>query len=414
MKRHNGAQTDSVRTAPGVAPLEEQVAEPGQSPDPAPGPILVQPRKNGALLRQRGHSALLGGALHDLVTADTRKTIDQLLQRGAALYRKGDVKKAFRAFRAVLRRDPTVTPALEGAAWSAFAQGKYALAQALVCRLPERLTGESFTVKLDGSDLEMVPIQGGRYVMGATDTQMELARDAELETMPRLPDTQGKVPGDMDRITRMLQPHPVKLSAFALSRRCVCNAELGITMPGGLYDDRLPDLDGPMDPAVCSWEQANRFCFLLTWHRGLGMFRLPTEAEWEYVARGWPSIREPAGRFALPDVDHSRPAFTDMRGMVYQWCVDYYSDDAYGSTAARDPFGPKTGTSRVVRGGTFACWDDNTCLLPWNRSESSKCVFELGEDDPPFCTCATGFRLVCVYDRPPGFLELAPNRDDAP
>ena len=131
------------------------------------------------------------------------------------------------------------------------------------------------------------------------------------------------------------------------------------------------------------------------------MFRLPTEAEWEYVARGWPSIREPAGRFSLPEVDASRPAFTDMRGMVYQWCVDYYSDDAYGSAVRRDPFGPKTGSSRVVRGGTFGCWDDNTCLLPWNRSESSQCAFELGEDDPPLCTCVTGFRLVCVYDRPP-------------
>lgn len=68
----------------------------------------------------------------------------------------------------------------------------------------------------------------------------------------------------------MLQPHPVKLSDFALSRRCVGNAELAITMPFGLDDDRIPDLDGPMDPAVCSWDQADRFCFFLTWHRRKG------------------------------------------------------------------------------------------------------------------------------------------------
>jgi formylglycine-generating enzyme required for sulfatase activity len=425
MKRHNGDRNDDTRRASGPTPPEEQAAAPrltsqsGLLRESTPNQVLVQARKNGALMRQRGSSVLLGGALHDLANADTRKTIDRLLQRGAALYRKGDIKKAFRAFRAVLRRDPTVTPALEGAAWSAFAQGKYALAQALVCRLPERLTGESFTVELEGADLEgadleMAPIAGGRYLMGATDAQMELARDAELETMPRLPDTQGRAPGDMDRIARMLQPHPVKLSGFSLSRRCVSNAELGLIMPGGRYDDRIPDLDGPMDPAVCSWEQADRFCRFLTWHRGLGMFRLPTEAEWEYVARGWPSIREPAGRFSLPEVDASRPAFTDMRGMVYQWCVDYYSDDAYGSAVSRDPFGPKTGSSRVVRGGTFGCWDDNTCLLPWNRSESSQCAFELGEDDSPLCTCVTGFRLVCVYDRSPAFLELAPQREDGP
>ncbi|MBT4501571.1 MAG: hypothetical protein HOC74_27830, partial [Gemmatimonadetes bacterium] len=51
------------------------------------------------------------------------------------------------------------------------------------------------------------------------------------------------------------------------------------------------------------------------------------------------------------------------------------------------------------------CWDDNTCLLPWNRSESDASIFELEEDDGVLCTNITGFRVVCVTLAPPQFLE---------
>lgn len=86
-----------------------------------------------------------------------------------------------------------------------------------------------------------------------------------------------------------------------------------------------------------------------------------------------------------------------MRGMVYQWCLDYYSDDFYGQSPERNPFGPEEGQQHVVRGGTFLCWDDNTCLCPWNRHKS-----DWAATDPSFrpseCTHLTGLRLVCVCD----------------
>jgi|APSaa5957512622_1039677.scaffolds.fasta_scaffold03964_7 formylglycine-generating enzyme required for sulfatase activity len=356
-----------------------------------------------ALLVQRQNSDLLARGVHDLATTDVRKKIDRLIRRGTRFY-KTDARKAFKVFREALRLDQTVQPALEGTAWSAFVLGKHQLAQTLLRRIPRTLPSEPFTPPLD-LEMEMVPIEGGSFTMGADPEEMELARQAELETMPRLPDTMGKTPGDIDRIQRMLQPHQVGLSSFAMSRTCVCNADLAQAQPIGLYEDRIPDLDSPLDPAICSYELAEDFCLWLSWDKGIGLFRLPTEAEWEYVARGWPSVKEPAGRFSIPDVDPARPAFPDMRGMVNQWCLDYYSDDYYEQSPKRDPMGPETGTKRAVRGGTFACWDDNTCLLPWNRSESDASIFELEEDDGVLCTNITGFRVVCVTLAPPQFLE---------
>jgi formylglycine-generating enzyme required for sulfatase activity len=369
---------------------------------PAADTAVVHRSAKNAILVQRQDSGLLARGAHDLATTDVRKKIDKLIRRGARFY-KTDARKAFKTFREALRLDQTVQPALEGTAWSAFVLGKHRLAQTLLRRVPQTLPSVPFTPPLD-LEMEMVPIEGGSFTMGADQEGMELARQAELETMPRLPDTMGKTPGDIDRIQRMLQPHQVRLSPFAMSRACICNADLGQTQPFGLYEDRIPDLDSPLDPAICSYKLAEDFCLWLSWNKGIGLFRLPTEAEWEYVARDWPSIKEPAGRFSIPDVDQTRTAFPDMRGMVNQWCLDYYSDDYYGKSPKKDPMGPETGTHRVVRGGTFACWDDNTCLLPWNRSESNASVFEV-KGDGVLCTNITGFRVVCVAVSPPHFLE---------
>jgi formylglycine-generating enzyme required for sulfatase activity len=119
-----------------------------------------------------------------------------------------------------------------------------------------------------------------------------------------------------------------------------------------------------------SWQDANDFCNWLSEKTG-EVFRLPTEAEWEYAARGglkskgykysghddvetvgW--HRGNSGRSTSP-VGQKEPnelEIFDMSGNVCEWCFDWYADDYYLVSPLRNPSGPDMGLEKVVRGGS--------------------------------------------------------------
>jgi formylglycine-generating enzyme required for sulfatase activity len=140
-----------------------------------------------------------------------------------------------------------------------------------------------------------------------------------------------------------------------------------------------------------NWEEATEFCKKLTElaaEKKTGLtYRLPTEAEWEYASRGGATSSSPFNINGKPSnslasnqanfngnspfdgaangPNLNRPCkvgsykpngfgLFDMHGNVWEWCADWYGRDYYTKSPRIDPPGPREGSSRVMRGGSWA------------------------------------------------------------
>ena len=131
----------------------------------------------------------------------------------------------------------------------------------------------------------------------------------------------------------------------------------------------------PNHPAVyISWEDMQELTQQLNEAAGEEIYRLPTEAEWEYACRAgtttWWSFGDDEARLGDyawyranawdAGLEYAQPVGTkqpnpwglyDMHGNVIEWCQDWYG--SYTSNSQVDPTGPSSGSSRVSRGGNF-------------------------------------------------------------
>jgi len=189
----------------------------------------------------------------------------------------------------------------------------------------------------------------------------------------------GCVPNDNSCLPEEKPQHEVKISSgFWMSRTEVTTgAYQRFTSETGHIGPRKtqtnPKLAGSDLPVtMVGWDDAKAYC---EWAGG----RLPTEAEWEYAARGGkPDLKYPWGNEFDPRLANSfktdaklkRPFVEtvpvrklgtgngfdlfDIAGNVREWTSDWYDSAAYAAAGPSvDPSGPATGSGRVVRGGSF-------------------------------------------------------------
>jgi formylglycine-generating enzyme required for sulfatase activity len=173
--------------------------------------------------------------------------------------------------------------------------------------------------------------------------------------------TMGCSPGDGQCNASEQPAHKVTISkAFLMGQtevtvgayRKFANSTMN-GLPSGLAGDDHPVVN-------IAWDDAKAYC---TWSGG----RLPTEAEWEYAARGGTTastynvIDEIAwhysnsGRETNPVGTKAANAYGlhDMLGNVWEWTADWHSDSYYKQSADIDPTGPSSGEYRVLRGGSW-------------------------------------------------------------
>ena len=232
--------------------------------------------------------------------------------------------------------------------------------------------GSDYEETAFGMSLRMVAVQGGTFMMGATEEQGDDAYDDEKPV------------------------HSVSLDGFYIGKYEVTQGQWKAVMgtnPSYFKGDDLPVED-------VSWNDAVSFCEKLSEMTGK-TFRLPTEAEWEYAARGGQQVdgTKYAGSNTLDDVAWStgnsssktHPVGTkqpnalglyDMSGNVCEWCSDWHGSNYYSSSPSVNPQGPSSGVSRVIRGGD------------WNYGARYCRVSSRGDYTSDYRNSDLGFRVV--------------------
>ena len=172
-------------------------------------------------------------------------------------------------------------------------------------------------------------------------------------------------------------PHRVSLSPYRISRYPLTDRqyrrfvmETGEEPPSHWTEGKVPEGRESHPVVYVSWSDAEAYCTWLTKKVGEGVVSLPTEAQWEFAARGAEGREYPWGA-EEPDEDRANFGPTaggtssvdaypggatptgiyDLAGNAWEWCRDCYGP--YSGDSITDPVGPNEGGSRVLRGGSF-------------------------------------------------------------
>ncbi|MGO4881078.1 MAG: formylglycine-generating enzyme family protein [Bryobacteraceae bacterium] len=281
----------------------------------------------------------------------------------------------------------------------------------------------------NGSTADMVRLDGGRFLMGSESPEAFAAdgegpvREVLLDPfyISKFPVTDAQFAEFVARSGYVTEAQ--RWGWSFVFRNHVPEPRRGPALAAAPWWIRVEGADwahpqGPHQPAAelahlpvvqVSWNDAQAYC---EW---AGM-RLPTEAEWEFAARGgleqkiypWGDECMPGGRHmcniwqgTFPDLDlaedgFSAPAPVDsfapngyglytVVGNVWEWCADHF-DAQWRQTATRvNPVGPPSGTTRVMKGGSYLC-HASFCFRYRNAARTA--------NTPDSATGNIGFRVV--------------------
>ena len=216
-------------------------------------------------------------------------------------------------------------------------------------------TSDIQTFSAGGVTFRMVRVEGGSFTMGATSEQGSEAKSDESPV------------------------HRVTLSTYYIGETEVTQALWEAVM--GNNPSNFKGANLPVEQV--SWEDCQNFIRELNRMTGK-RFRLPTEAEWEYAARGGNKSQgcKYSGSNAIDKVawytDNSgnkthevrtkspnELSIYDMSGNVWEWCQDWYH--SYYASYQTNPSGPSTGSNRVFRGGGWSIYARN-CRVSFRNS----------------------------------------------
>ena len=221
--------------------------------------------------------------------------------------------------------------------------------------------------------LEMISVQGGTFTMGCTAEQGD---DCSGDENPA---------------------HQVTLSSFYIGKYEVTNAQWDDIM----YDQPNYSYERNQPKANVTWDEIHEFIDKLSTKAGK-QYRLPTEAEWEYAARGGAQSQgyKYSGSNDVYEVAWTWHAYSgtepvgtknpnelgiyDMSGNVSELCSDWYDYDYYANSPPNNPKGPADGSNRVLRGGSYNSYDDGCRVTSrsnmWASSSLSYVGFRVAHD----------------------------------
>lgn len=214
---------------------------------------------------------------------------------------------------------------------------------------------------------EMEYISGGTFMMGCTQEQKGNCLNNELPE------------------------HPVSLTSYKIGKYEVTRKQWFAVMK------YYPPYDSPCNEPDCpivhvSWDEVQDFLQKINKMTGQS-YRLPTEAEWEYAARGGNSSKKSlfAGSnktneitrtglrpFQIGKFNPNEKLLYDMSGNVWEWCQDGFDEKYYGKSPKLNPLGPNFTTCKVIRGGSFKSKENSMRVSSRNCLDRSQHADEVG------------------------------------